>query len=147
MPACRRKTPASSSRASRHRTNRWSSCPAAITRLNWRTPMMRGLPPSSASSIVRQSGVRLPALAVAVALLTSVPGMRAAAQDQDKIPGTFSILGFDPETGEIGAAVQSCVFSAGNGPLWAEAGVGAVATQAIVDVSYGPQGLELLRKG
>ncbi|HUL73432.1 MAG TPA: DUF1028 domain-containing protein [Vicinamibacterales bacterium] len=62
-------------------------------------------------------------------------------------PGTFSILGFDPDTGEIGAAVQSRVFSVGNGVLWAEAGVGAVATQAIVDVSYGPQGLELLRKG
>src|SRR5215467_3538398 len=62
-------------------------------------------------------------------------------------PGTFSVLGFDPETGEIGAAVQSKVFSVGNGVLWAEAGVGAVATQAIVDVSYGPQGLELLRQG
>jgi uncharacterized Ntn-hydrolase superfamily protein len=62
-------------------------------------------------------------------------------------PGTFSILAFDPETGEIGGAVQSRVFSVGNGVLWAEAGVGAVATQAIVDVSYGPKGLELLRQG
>src|SRR5262245_60858237 len=62
-------------------------------------------------------------------------------------PSTFSILGYDPDTGEIGAAVQSRVFSAGNGVLWAEAGVGAVATQAIVDVSYGPQGIELLKKG
>lgn len=44
-------------------------------------------------------------------------------------------------------AVQSRVFSVGNGVLWAEAGVGAVATQAIVDVSYGPQGIELLKKG
>jgi hypothetical protein len=43
-------------------------------------------------------------------------------------PGTFSILAFDPETGEIGGAVQSRVFSVGNGVLWAEAGVGAVAT-------------------
>lgn len=62
-------------------------------------------------------------------------------------PSTFSILGYDPNTGEIGAAVQSRVFSVGNGVLWAEAGVGAVATQAIVDVSYGPQGIELLKKG
>lgn len=60
---------------------------------------------------------------------------------------TFSILGFDPETGEVGGAVQSRVFSVGNGVLWAEAGAGAVATQAIVDVSYGPQSLELLRQG
>ena len=60
---------------------------------------------------------------------------------------TFSILGYDPATGEIGAAVQSRVFSVGNGVLWAEAGVGAVATQAIVDVSYGPQGMALLKQG
>ncbi len=60
---------------------------------------------------------------------------------------TFSILGFDPETGEIGGAVQSRVFSVGNGVLWGEAGVGVVATQAIVDVSYGPQALGLLKLG
>jgi len=60
---------------------------------------------------------------------------------------TFSILGFDPTTGEVGGAVQSRVFSVGNGVLWAEAGVGAVATQAIVDVSYGPQAIALLKKG
>ena len=60
---------------------------------------------------------------------------------------TFSILGYDPETGEVGGAVQSRVFSVGNGVLWAEAEVGMVATQAIVDVSYGPQALQLLQKG
>lgn len=60
---------------------------------------------------------------------------------------TFSILGYDPETGEVGGAVQSRVFSVGNGVLWAEAGVGVVATQAIVDVSYGPQAMKLLREG
>ena len=60
---------------------------------------------------------------------------------------TFSILGYDPATGEVGGAVQSRVFSVGNGVLWAEADVGAVATQAIVDVSYGPQALALLRQG
>lgn len=61
--------------------------------------------------------------------------------------GTFSILGYDPETGEVGGAVQSRVFSVGNGVLWAEAGVGVAATQAIVDVSYGSQALALLRTG
>src|SRR4051812_24690111 len=60
--------------------------------------------------------------------------------------GTFSILGFDPQTGEIGAAVQSRVFSVGNGVLWADANAGVAATQAIVDVGYGPQAIELLRK-
>jgi len=76
----------------------------------------------------------------------------ARAQEVPSAPGwppvaTFSILGYDPETGEVGGAVQSRVFSVGNGVLWAEAGVGVVATQAIVDVSYGPQGLALLRQG
>jgi uncharacterized Ntn-hydrolase superfamily protein len=60
---------------------------------------------------------------------------------------TFSILGYDPATTEIGGAVQSRVFSVGNGVLWGEANVGVVATQAIVDVSYGPKGLALLRGG
>jgi uncharacterized Ntn-hydrolase superfamily protein len=60
---------------------------------------------------------------------------------------TFSILGYDPVTGEVGGAVQSRVFAVGNGVLWAEAGTGIVTTQAIVDVEYGPRGLELLRAG
>jgi len=60
---------------------------------------------------------------------------------------TFSILGYDPDTGEMGVAVQSRVFSVGNGVIWGEAGVGVAATQAVVDVSYGPQALELLRSG
>ncbi|MEQ9570111.1 MAG: DUF1028 domain-containing protein [Longimicrobiales bacterium] len=60
---------------------------------------------------------------------------------------TFSILAYDPETGEVGGAVQSRVFSVGNGVLWAKAGVGVVATQAVVDVSYGPRALELLELG
>jgi uncharacterized Ntn-hydrolase superfamily protein len=60
---------------------------------------------------------------------------------------TFSTLGYDPATGEVGGAVQSRVFAVGNGVLWGEADVGVVATQAIVDVSYGPQALALLRQG
>lgn len=72
----------------------------------------------------------------------------ATAPDTLKWPtGTFSILAMDPATGEIGGAVQSRVFSVGNGVLWAEAGFGVVATQAIVDVSYGPQALAYLRRG
>lgn len=60
---------------------------------------------------------------------------------------TFSIVGFDPDTEEVGVAVQSRVFSVGNGVIWGEADVGVVATQAWVDVSYGPEGLELLKAG
>src|SRR5262245_10948770 len=69
------------------------------------------------------------------------------AEDTPWPTGTFSILAYDPETGEIGGAVQSRVFSVGNGVLWAEAGVGAAATQAIVDVSYGPQAIAMLKEG
>jgi uncharacterized Ntn-hydrolase superfamily protein len=72
---------------------------------------------------------------------------RVSAQALPDPVATFSILGYDPATGEVGGAVQSRVFSVGNGVLWAEAGVGMVATQAIVDVSYGPKGLALLGAG
>ncbi|HEX4796661.1 MAG TPA: DUF1028 domain-containing protein [Humisphaera sp.] len=76
------------------------------------------------------------------------PQIRIAAQDAPGPPvATFSILGFDPATGEVGGAVQSRVFSVGNGVLWADADAGAAATQAIVDVSYGPRALALLKQG
>lgn len=61
--------------------------------------------------------------------------------------GTYSILARDPSTGELGVAVQSHWFSVGPIVPWARAGVGAVATQANVEVSYGPRGLELLERG
>ncbi|HET7457271.1 MAG TPA: DUF1028 domain-containing protein [Gemmatimonadaceae bacterium] len=80
---------------------------------------------------------------------SSVEARHAAAVSRGPWPpvATFSILGYDPATGEIGAAVQSRVFSVGNGVIYAEAGVGAAATQAVVDVSYGSQALALLRQG
>jgi len=71
----------------------------------------------------------------------------AVTQDKPWPTGTFSILAYDPATGEIGGAVQSRVFAVGNGVLSAEAGVGAAATQAIVDVSDGPRAVALLRQG
>src|SRR5216684_724851 len=60
---------------------------------------------------------------------------------------TFSIVARDSVTGEIGVAVQSHWFSVGPLVPWAEAGVGAVATQSFVDPAYGPLGLELMRAG
>src|SRR6266536_931800 len=88
-------------------------------------------------------------IALAAASMLLVPWPASTADQQLAAPpvATFSILGFAPTTGEVGGAVQSRVFSVGNGVLWAEAGIGAVATQAVVDVSYGPQALALLRKG
>ncbi len=98
------------------------------------------------------------AVALAAAVSLTVAGAGAAPvqeatvgpQTANELPpyvATFSILGYDPDTGMIGGAVQSRVFSVGNGVLWGEANVGMVATQAIVDVSYGPQALELLGQG
>ncbi|MCE4598986.1 MAG: DUF1028 domain-containing protein [Desulfurococcales archaeon] len=60
---------------------------------------------------------------------------------------TFSIVGFDPETGDLGVAVASKFIAVGAIVPWARAGVGAIATQALANVSYGPRGLELLSKG
>ncbi len=60
---------------------------------------------------------------------------------------TFSIVAYDPETGELGVAVQSKVYGVGPRVAWALGGVGAVATQAQSNESFGPQGLELLATG
>lgn len=60
---------------------------------------------------------------------------------------TYSIVARDPETGQMGVAVQSNWFSVGGLVTWAEAGVGAIATQSIVDPSYGALGLQLMRAG
>jgi uncharacterized Ntn-hydrolase superfamily protein len=60
---------------------------------------------------------------------------------------TYSIVAYDPETGQLGVAVQSHWFSVGPIVPWVEAGVGAIATQSFVEVSYGPLGLELMRSG
>ena len=92
--------------------------------------------------------MRLRGVLLALACAGLLAGTPAGAQGPAADPvATFSILGYDPATGEVGGAVQSRVFSVGNGVLWAEADVGIVTTQAIVDVSYGPKGLALLRAG
>lgn len=104
--------------------------------------------------ITRRMAVGLALLAGAALLappgaaMAQAPAESPAAVDLPWPPvATFSVVGYDPETGEVGVAVQSRVFSVGNGVIWGKAGVGVVATQAIVDVSYGPQALELLELG
>ena len=64
-----------------------------------------------------------------------------------KLAHTYSIVARDPQTGEMGVAVQSHWFSVGSLVPWAAAGVGAIATQSFVNVSFGPRGLELLKQG
>src|SRR5262245_13137677 len=60
---------------------------------------------------------------------------------------TYSIVGRDPDTGELGVAVQSRAFNAGAAVPWGAPGIGVVATQSYTERSYGPLGLELLRGG
>jgi uncharacterized Ntn-hydrolase superfamily protein len=60
---------------------------------------------------------------------------------------TYSIVARDEATGRLGVAVQSHWFSVGSVVSWAEAGVGAIATQSFAERSYGPLGLELMRRG
>jgi uncharacterized Ntn-hydrolase superfamily protein len=82
-------------------------------------------------------------VALALTILTiSLPGAAI-----ERPVHTYSIVARDAETGEMGVAVQSHWFSVGSIVTWAEAGVGAVATQSFVDPAYGPRGLELMKSG
>lgn len=83
-------------------------------------------------------------LAIASLVLSGIPPISATPP-----PGvaTFSIVAVDPETGEIGVAVQSRIVAVGNIVPYARAGVGAVATQAFANVAYGPVALAALAEG
>jgi len=63
------------------------------------------------------------------------------------IVATFSIVAFDPANGDLGVAVQSRFFAVGAVVPWVRAGVGAVATQAGTNTSYGPRGLDMMAAG
>ncbi len=86
--------------------------------------------------------------ALCLTLLFTGAGAYALPPDVPARPvNTYSIVARDPATGELGVAVQSHWFSVGSVVSWAEAGVGAVATQSFVEVSYGPLGLQLMKAG
>jgi uncharacterized Ntn-hydrolase superfamily protein len=81
-------------------------------------------------------------------VLVALIGVAAStARAADPLVHTFSIVARDPQTGDMGVAVQSHWFSVGSIVSWAEAGVGAVATQSFVDPGYGLKGLGLMRGG
>jgi len=94
---------------------------------------------------------------VAGALYSASPGDTArqtwansavvATPNVTELVATFSIVGFDPDTGDLGVAVQSKFFAVGAVVPWARAGVGAVATQSFANTAFGPDGLELLASG
>jgi len=80
-------------------------------------------------------------------LCFAVLAVALTARGVERPTHTYSIVARDPATGQLGVAVQSHWFSVGSMVSWAEAGVGAVATQSFVDPAYGPRGLELMRGG
>src|SRR4029434_1400056 len=82
-----------------------------------------------------------------VAELALVLGLLPSSARPLRPVATYSIVARDPSTGELGVAVQSHWFSVGSNVTWAEAGVGAIATQSFIDPSYGKRGLELMRSG
>ncbi len=94
--------------------------------------------------MVKSSASRAALLAVVSLLLLFAV---APAAGDAPIISTFSIVGFDPADGDLGVAVQSRFFAVGSVAPWAEAEVGAIATQAAGNTTFGPSGLRLLRKG
>src|SRR5215204_5703567 len=90
-------------------------------------------------------------LVLLIASVFATAGVSSSASDKPAIPmrpvHTYSIVARDPETGELGVAVQSHWFSVGSVVSWAEPGVAAVATQSIAEPAYGPRLLERLRDG
>ncbi|MBK8724655.1 MAG: DUF1028 domain-containing protein [Holophagaceae bacterium] len=84
---------------------------------------------------------------LALAACLAGPALAAQAPPARRPVHTFSIVARDPRTGDLGVAVQSHWFSVGSVVTWAEAGVGAVATQSFSDPRYGALGLEMLRAG
>ena len=87
-------------------------------------------------------------LSFILALIRVPSGLSQQAPPNPRRPvHTYSIVARDPATGELGVAVQSHWFSVGSSVAWAEAGVGAVATQSFIDPSYGKNGLDHMRAG
>ncbi len=82
-----------------------------------------------------------------LSLFLSLTALSQVYNSKSPFAHTFSIVARDSVTGEMGVAVQSHWFSVGTVVSWAEAGVGAVATQSFVNKSFGIRGLDLLRRG
>jgi len=85
-------------------------------------------------------------LLLAAALLPLLPMTSRPAFSGDPV-ATFSIVAYDPETGDLGVAVESRFFAVGSVVPWAKAGVGAIATQSFANTTFGPKGLQLLGNG
>lgn len=80
-------------------------------------------------------------------LLFAAAGIGRAAKVPERPVATYSIVAFDPQTGDLGVAVQSKFFGVGAVVPFAKAGVGAIATQSYANTHYGPKGLKMLSGG
>src|SRR5215207_6785828 len=98
------------------------------------------------SSRSRYKIIAMPPLLGRVFLIAAVLVAIARSQTAPDV-NTFSIVAFDPATGELGVAVESKYFGVGSVVPWAKAGVGAVATQAWAKIGYGAEGLRLMEAG
>ncbi len=93
-------------------------------------------------------GVCIGGLVAGCSTSQSIVSEQSAVRAEFRRPvSTYSIVARDPQSGEMGVAVQSHWFSVGPIVPWAEAGVGAVATQSLVDPAYGPLGLKMMSLG
>jgi uncharacterized Ntn-hydrolase superfamily protein len=81
------------------------------------------------------------------AIAASLPAAADQQPEPPEVVSTFSVVGYDPDTKEWGVAVASKFLAVGSVVPWAEAGVGAVATQSFANTKFGPKGLELMRGG
>lgn len=84
---------------------------------------------------------------ILLVLIVLIIAVAIPVRASEPLVHTYSIVARDAATGEMGVAVQSHWFSVGSIVTWAEAGVGAIATQSFVDPAYGPRGLELMKSG
>ena len=82
-----------------------------------------------------------------IVLFSFIPVFAQSFYNENPLVSTYSIVARDPDTGEMGVAVQSHWFSVGSIVSWGEAGVGVVATQSFVNPAFGPDGLALLKSG
>jgi len=89
----------------------------------------------------------LASLAVLLLAMSALHAAIAGQSGMQRPVHTYSIVARDPDTGQLGVAVQSHWFAVGTLVPWAEAGVGAVATQSFVELRYGYAGLDLMRSG
>ena len=112
---------------------------------------LRTIPIASAAADHRITAIEMNRIDVCLitvcACLLTVTTRADKASEPMQLVHTYSIVARDAATGELGVAVQTHYFGVGSRVVWAQPGVGAVATQSFTDPAYGPNGLDLMRSG